>query len=164
MHKIWRLEAKMDSLNFVIRSGVLIFLYLIQATKNSCCSNKSELHQELRRWIYCMRGMQDMKTRIETVCLLLRTRVVGGNGAEEAQKTKALKLECKAFAIFSVDGLQKNKSCIGILVFISFLSDGCQGVFLPPAQFLCCLHTWGNLVSCYLQMEVADKDCVSMCT
>lgn len=49
MHKIGRLEAKIDSLNTVLGSGVLGVFCLIQAVKNSCCSNKSEHHQELRR-------------------------------------------------------------------------------------------------------------------
>lgn len=68
----------MDSLNPGLRSGVLTIFCLIQAVKNSCCSNKSDLHQELRRWIYCARGMQDKKMTIGIVCLLLRTPMVVG--------------------------------------------------------------------------------------
>jgi len=36
----------------MLSSGVLGVFCLIQAVKNSCCSKKAELLQELGRWIY----------------------------------------------------------------------------------------------------------------
>lgn len=126
----------MDSLNLVLRSGVLIVFRLMQAVKNSCCSKKSELHQELRRWIYCTRGMQDKKTRrTGIVCPLLRTTVLVGmeqNKGEVGRRDPEKKdPEIGVQSLYNIQcrWTAEKKSCRGSLAFTSFLSDGCQGLF-----------------------------------
>lgn len=88
--------------------------------------------------------------------------------SKRAPRRKTLTLKSKAFPIPSLDGLQDNRTYRGSFSFISFLSDdvsvGWFFLFFFSLQFLCCLHTLGCLCSCYLQMEVAEKGFMRMCT